>query len=387
MTASSRLLATWNNLVSALQALSWPELVLNLVLTVLAAGGGVLVAITLNLLLRDLLRRLPGRATADKKVRTSRISRVAMGLMRLAIAAAVIVLIGEIWGAPVTLWLTQGVGERVSAGVLRLTILLALTVAAIEVSGFLIGQGVGRAAAGAEDPRRQAQLRTLGPLLIGVARSAILIVAILMALGEIGVKIGPLLAGAGVVGIALGFGAQSLVKDFLTGVFLIVEDIVSVGDIVTIGGSGGLVEQMTLRTIRLRDFDGTLHVFPYGEAQVVHNLTKTFSYYVFDLQVSYGSDIDRALAVMRQVGQEMQADPDFRDKILEAIEVVGVDSLGESGVTLKARIKTQPVQQWTVGREYNRRIKMAFDREGVEIPFPHMTVVLPEGQLDELVRH
>lgn len=387
MTANSRLLATWDNVVSAFQALSWPEFVLNLVLTGLAAAGGVLVAVALNLLLRDLLRRLPGKPTADKKVRTSRMSRMAMGVLRLAIAAAVIVLVGEIWGVPVTAWLTQGVGERVSAGILRLAILMALTVAAIEASGFLLGQAVGRAAAAAEEPRRQAQLRTLGPLLIGVTRSAILIVAVLMALGEIGVKIGPLLAGAGVVGIALGFGAQSLVKDFLTGVFLIVEDIVSVGDIVTIGGSGGLVEQMTLRTIRLRDFDGALHVFPYGEAQVVHNLTKTFSYYVFDLQISYGSDIDRALAVMKQVGQEMQAEPDFRDKILEAIEVVGVDSLGDSGVALKARIKTKPIQQWTVGREYNRRIKMAFDREGVEIPFPHMKVVLPEGQLDELVRH
>jgi len=208
-----------------------------------------------------------------------------------------------------------------------------------------------------------------------------------MGLSEVGVQIGPLLAGAGVVGIAVGFGAQTLVKDFLTGLFLIAEDIVSVGDIVRIGDSGGLVEEMTLRTIRLRDFDGALHVFPYGEAQVVHNLTKTFSYSVFDLQISYGSSIDAALRLMREVGEEMRLDPGFSDKILEPIEVVGVDNLADSGVVLKARIKTRPLEQWTVGREYNRRIKHAFDAAGVEIPFPHMKVVLPEGQISELARH
>ncbi|RRN63574.1 mechanosensitive ion channel family protein [Caulobacter sp. 602-1] len=177
-----------------------------------------------------------------------------------------------------------------------------------------------------------------------------------------------------------------MVKDFLTGIFLIVEDIVSVGDIIRIGDSGGLVEQMTLRTIRLRDFDGTVHVFPYSEAQVLHNLTKSFSYYVFDLQVSYRSDLDAALAIMKRVGARLKSDPDFADKILEPIEVVGVDSLADSGVVLKARIKTRPLQQWNVGREYNRRIKLAFDEAGVEIPFPHLQVVLPERQVAELAR-
>jgi small conductance mechanosensitive channel len=387
MTASSRLLSAWHSTAAALQALSGPELVLNLLFTGLVVAGGGLMVVAFPVLVRNLARRLPGLATADKMVRTRRMLRLATALLRAGAIAGVLILVGEIWGAPMTLWLTHGLGERFSTSLVRLAILAFLAAAATEISGFLIGQGVGRAASAAEEPRRKAQLRTLGPLLVGVARSAILIVAVLMALGEVGVKIGPLLAGAGVVGIALGFGAQSLVKDLLTGVFLIVEDIVTVGDIVQIGGSGGLVEQMTLRTIRLRDFDGTLHVFPYGEAQVVHNLTKTYSYYVFDLQISYGSDIDRALAVMRQVGHDLQQDPQYRDKILEPIEVVGVDSLADSGVALKARIKTQPIQQWTVGREYNRRIKMAFDQAGVEIPFPHMKVVLPEGQLHELVRH
>ena len=215
-------------------------------------------------------------------------------------------------------------------------------------------------------------------MLKATAHAAIAVTASLMLLAEAGLKIGPLLAGAGIVGVALGFGAQTLVRDLLTGFSLIVEDIVSVGDIVRIGESGGLVESMSLRTIRLRDFDGTLHVFPYGEAQVVHNLTKAFSYYVFDLQISYGSDIEKALRIMAATGDALKADARFADKILEPIEVVGVDALGESGVTLKARIKTRPLAQWDVGREYNKRIKQAFDREDIQIPYPHMRLVFPE---------
>jgi small conductance mechanosensitive channel len=176
----------------------------------------------------------------------------------------------------------------------------------------------------------------------------------------------------------VGFGAQTVVKDMLTGIFLIAEDIVSVGDVVQIAGFGGLVEQMTLRTIRLRDFDGTLHVFPYGEAQVIHNLTKTYSYYVFDLRVAYESDVDRALEVIRETGDGLRKDPAFAPKILDRIEVVGVDKLAENGLVLKARIKTLPLEQWTVGREYNRRIKLAFDRAGISIPYPHVQLVMPE---------
>jgi small conductance mechanosensitive channel len=160
---------------------------------------------------------------------------------------------------------------------------------------------------------------------------------------------------------------------------MVVEDVVSVGDVARIGGFGGTVEQMTLRTIRLRDFDGTLHVFPYSEAQVLHNLTKSFSFYVFDLQVSYESDIDRALEVIRETGAELRADPAFKKKITDPLEVFGVDSLGDSGVVLKARFKTVPMSRWEVGREFNRRIKLAFDREGIEIPYPHMKMVLPDG--------
>lgn len=338
-------------------------------------------------LLKRLARRIPGPATAEKTVRVARVVRLARWVVRTIVVFAAALVIAGVWGVSLRAWITQGLGEQLTTGVFRLGLVLVIAVAAFELASFAIEHVIGRISAGATDRRRKAQLTTLAPLLRGLVQTAIVLAATLMALGELGVQIGPLLAGAGVVGIAIGFGAQSVVKDVLTGAFLIFEDIVSVGDVVKIGDSGGLVEQMTLRTIRLRDFDGTLHVFPYGEAQVVHNLTKSFSFYVFDLQVSYSSDIDRALLMMRRVGDGMQQDPAFADKILEPIEVVGVDGLGESGVVLKARIKTQPLQQWAVGREYNRRIKLAFDEEGIEIPFPHMKVVLPDGQLSELARH
>jgi small conductance mechanosensitive channel len=324
------------------------------------------------------MRRVPGGADADKHVRTGRIVRFARVVASVALVAASALLIARVWGLDLLSWLAAGPGQRLAAGAMRVGVLLVLGFAAFELVGFLVGRLLGRLVRGASDRRRTAQLKTLGPLIGSFARGVVLVLFAMMLLSEAGLKIGPLLAGAGVVGVAVGFGAQTVVKDLLTGVFLVAEDIVSVGDIVTISGSGGLVEAMTLRTIRLRDFDGTLHVFPYSEAQVIHNLTKTFSYYVFDLQISYESDVDHAIVVMRETANQLGHEPEYAEKILEPIEVVGVDNLAANGVALKARIKTRPMEQWTVGREYNRRIKLAFDREGIEIPYPHMKVVLPD---------
>jgi small conductance mechanosensitive channel len=384
MTASERILAALQGLLAHFSALSPIAWLVNFALTfavIAIAWAAGRLARRLTLLGAH---RLPGPADAEKTVRTHRLARLAGWCVQAISSLAAVLIIADIWSFNLLAWTASPTGGRILAGLLRLALLLIAAVGAFELIGLAIARTMGGFADRAEEPRRRAQLSTLAPLLCGIAQTAIVIVATLMALSELGVKIGPLLAGAGVVGVALGFGAQTLVKDFLTGIFLIVEDIVSVGDIVRIGDSGGLVEQMTLRTIRLRDFDGTVHVFPYSEAQVLHNLTKTFSYYVFNLQVSYDSDIDSALAIMKRVGAQLQANPDFADKILEPIEVVGVDNLADSGVVLKARIKTLPVQQWSVGREYNRRIKLAFDEAGIEIPFPHMKIIMPEQQVAEL---
>jgi small conductance mechanosensitive channel len=384
MTASERLANAWMTAWAALSGLSLSEVALNIGLTAAILGAAWVVARLAGRFFRGLSHHVPGAPTADKMVRTSRLGRLLLLVVRAGLVVVALALVASVWGLDVPAWAATDPGRRYAGAVLRLVLVLTGAAVAVEAAGFVIGRAMERMASGSPDMRRQAQLRTLNPLLKGAAQSGIVVVAALTALGEIGVEVGPLLAGAGVVGIALGFGAQTLVKDLLTGVFLIIEDIVSVGDIVKITDSAGVVEAMTLRTIRLRDLDGTLHVFPYGEAQVVHNMTKTFSFYVFNLRVSYASDIERAFRIMREVGQNLQRDRDFADKILEPLEILGVDSLGENGVVLKARFKTLPAHQWAIGREYNRRIKQAFDRAGVEIPLPHMKVVLPEGQLSEL---
>lgn len=381
VTASENIIQAVSNLWLHLTALEPLELGVNIGLSLLivAAAAGISQAARFGL--RRAAQALPGPSDAEKHVRTRRVARLTWTVFQAVLTVAAIFGVAGVWGFDIAAWLSRGVGEQVFQSSLRIAVILILAFAAIELSGLLIHRLLGGLAKDATDLRRAGQINTLAPVLRGVSQTAIVIIGAMMLLSETGVKIGPLLAGAGVVGVAIGFGAQTLVKDFLTGIFLIAEDIVAVGDIVRIGDSGGLVEEMTVRTIRLRDFDGTLHVFPYSEAQVIHNLTKTFSCYVFNLQISYGSDIDRALQIMEAVGAEMLKDPDYADKILEPLEVVGVDALGDSGVVLKARIKTAPIQQWTVGREYNRRIKLAFDAEGIEIPFPHVKLVLP-GQDD-----
>ncbi|MBL8544278.1 MAG: mechanosensitive ion channel family protein [Hyphomonadaceae bacterium] len=275
-------------------------------------------------------------------------------------------------------WILYVWGFDVRAGALgqvlgviwRAGIIIILAVAALEISTFVITRGLHRGARHARDVRRAAQLRTLAPVLKAMAQSLIILIATMMTLSQFGVEIAPLIAGAGIIGLAIGFGAQTLVKDFLTGIFMILEDTVSIGDVVTIGNYGGVVEDMSLRTIKLRDFDGTLHIFPFSEAQVIHNKTKSFSYAVFDLSVTYSADIGRALQVMRETGEQLAEDEGFSQAIVAPIEIVGVDRLADSGVILKGRFKTMPGQQWTVQREYLRRIKQAFDENSIFMPTP-----------------
>lgn len=334
----------------------------------------------LRFLLRWTARLLSPRTEKDGKhgkVARRKVGGWTMGIARFVAALVSAGAILYVWGFDVR----GGALGQVLALAARIGIIVVFAAAVSEISGYSISRILQSRARKADDLRHAAQMRTLGPVIVGVVHILIGTIALMMVLSEIGLDVGPMIAGAGIIGIALGFGAQTLVKDFLTGIFLIVEDIVSVGDIVRIGNHGGLVEDMTLRTIRLRDFDGTLHIFPYGEAQVIHNLTKTFSFYVFNLSVAYSADINRAIELMKEVGDEVRRLDQFKDDIIEPIEVVGVDRLADSGVTLKARIKTKPAKQWAVGREYLKRIKMAFDANGIEIPFPHLKLVPPDSPI------
>lgn len=210
-----------------------------------------------------------------------------------------------------------------------------------------------------------------------VRQAAVILVWVLMALmilREIGVEIAPILASAGIVGLAVGFGAQNLVRDLITGFFMIMENQIRVGDIVVVNGTRGLVEQINLRTIVLRDASGVVHVFPNGTIGTLANETREWSAFVFDIGVSYREDTDRVVDVMRQTGRDLRQDPSFGENMLEDIEIFGVDQFGESAVQIKGRLKTMPGKQKEVGREYLRRLKKEFDRTGISIPFPHRSL-------------
>lgn len=223
---------------------------------------------------------------------------------------------------------------------------------------------------------RAKRARTLGSLVRNVASALIVGIAVLMVLRELGVDVAPVLAGAGVAGLAIGFGAQTLVRDIISGFFIILEDQVRVGDAAAINGQGGLVEAINLRTIVLRDSEGTVHVFPNGAINTLANRSKDFSYYVIDLGISYREDPDRVTQALREIGAGMQADDKYGPMILAPIEVFGVNAFGEWAVQLQFRIKTVPQKQWEVGRELRARILKMFEERGIEIPFPERVVTM-----------
>lgn len=198
--------------------------------------------------------------------------------------------------------------------------------------------------------------------------------SLVMILGELGIEIGPILAAAGVVGLAIGFGAQSLVKDIITGFFILLENQIRVGDVVQIAGKAGLVEKVNLRMTVLRDLTGTVHYVRNGEIQIVSNMTKDYSCYVFDIGVAYRENIEEVIDIIKEVDEEMRADPEFKDEILEPMEVFGLDAFGDSAIIVKARYKTRPIKQWHVARGFNLRLKKKFDEKDIEIPFPHLTM-------------
>lgn len=193
-------------------------------------------------------------------------------------------------------------------------------------------------------------------------------------LKKLGVDIGPILAGAGILGLAVGFGAQELVRDYISGFFMLLENQIRIGDVAIINGTGGLVESIDLRTTTLRDFSGTTHIFQNGKINTISNMSMKWSAMTFDIGVAYKENVDEVIKIMKQVGEDLANDEDFKDLLYDKLEVFGVDKFADSAVIIKARIKTQPIQQWAVGREYRKRLKEAFDKHGIEIPFPHTTV-------------
>lgn len=225
-----------------------------------------------------------------------------------------------------------------------------------------------------DDQEVAKRAETLGRVLRYVVAVVVGLVAFTLVLGEMGVSVAPILGAAGVVGLAVGFGAQSLVKDYFTGLFILLENQIRVGDVVDVGAHAGLVESVTLRHVQLRDIEGRVHFVPNGQIASVINLSRGHAYALIDVGVAYREELERVMALMRGVGASLAADPEFADRILEPMELLGVERWDNSAVVLRCRFKCKPLQQWGIRRAYLLRLKQAFDTAGVEIPFPHVTV-------------
>jgi small conductance mechanosensitive channel len=225
---------------------------------------------------------------------------------------------------------------------------------------------------------REQQAITLSNVLGKAGKVAILTIAFIMLLKEAGVEVGPLIAGAGIAGVAIGFGAQNLIKDVIAGFFLLSEGKIRLGDVISIEGKSGVVEEISLRTIVLRNLDGVIHVIPHGMVGTISNMTTKWSAALIDVGIAYNEDVDRVIEVMKDAGTQLMSDPSFEDKIIEPVEIFGIDSFGESSIILKARIKTLPMHQWAVAREYRKRLKKAFDEKGIEIPYPHRKLFIQD---------
>lgn len=277
--------------------------------------------------------------------------------------------------------LAASAATAVASAALR--ILLALVVGSVAVRFLRVGRrrleetliAVGEKTEMVRGAARK-RVSTLTGLLFTLSLVAVWAIVAVIVLDQIGLDIAPILAGAGIVGLAVGFGAQNLVRDLIGGFFLVLEDQVRVGDVAVVNGTGGLVEAITFRTIVLRDLAGVVHVVPNGAIITLANMTKDWSGYVIDVGVAYKEDTDRVVEIMAEVADELRQDARYGSFILEPIEIFGVDDFKESEVTIKARLKTLPIQQWTVGREYRRRLKKAFDARGIEIPFPHRSLYM-----------
>ncbi len=317
----------------------------------------------------DLDQRFPGLEN-----RANRYLPIARTMSSVLIAIIAVVAICEAWGVDVLAALGTEAGAALLARIGRIGIVAVAAILVWEFASAFIARFLRAEEEEGATLVRSARTRTLLPLAQSALTIVILTVATLTILSELGLDIAPLLAGAGVIGLAIGFGAQTLVKDVITGMFILLEDAISVGDVVDVAGHSGVVEAVNIRSVRLRDLSGSVHTVPFSTIDSVKNLTKDFSYYLLDVGVAYRENTDHVITLLREIDEEMRADPEMADDILGPLEVLGLDRFDDSAVVVRARIKTNPLSQWRIGREFNRRMKFLFDKHNIEIPFPHQTI-------------
>jgi small conductance mechanosensitive channel len=265
---------------------------------------------------------------------------------------------------------------------LRIALFVALGWLVLSVLERMLRQLYGRMPWRKRDADSEQRAETLVRVTRYVVSAAVVVVVALLVLGELGVSIAPLLATAGVAGVALGFGAQSLVKDWLNGFFLLLEDQIRQGDVVEIAGKGGLVEEVTLRYVRLRDYEGAVHFVPAGSIATVTNRSRGYAYAVVDLRLGYRADVERVFALLRETSRAMRADPVIGPRILEDIEIAGVDELGDARMTVKCRFKVRSLEQWAVRRDFLRRLQARFEAEGFDVPLVQFVLYSAERDAD-----
>lgn len=299
-------------------------------------------------------------------------------LVHTFISIAAIIAVTQLWGLGTLEWLASNLlAQRMISALTTIILTAAFAIGVWEAANAGIQQHLSKLQRDAQTAR-SARLRTLLPMLRTALLIAMLTVMGLVVLSEIGVNIAPLLAGAGVLGIAIGFGSQKLVQDVITGLFLLLENTMQVGDVVTLGGLTGVVEYLSIRTIRLRAEDGSVHVIPFSAVTTVTNMTRDFAHAVIEAQVAYKDDYDQVVEVLRGIVAQMRTEPRWQGEIRDDLEVMGLQRFADSAVVIKCRIRCGPFGRWAVMREFNRRMKMRFDEEGIEIPFPHQKMIIDD---------
>lgn len=261
-----------------------------------------------------------------------------------------------------------------TAHAIKIVIILAVAFVADKIGKKFVDKTIKKAVRDSDSEGKRKREHTLIDIFSSILKVVVWLVALMMILPEFGIDVGPILAGAGVLGIAIGFGAQYMIRDFLAGFFIILENQYSIGDWVSIGKVSGEVERITLRKTVLRDRDGAEHHIPNGEIKQSSNFAKGFGNLNLYVKVSYKEDLERVTNILNKVGNEVAEDSEWKKKILEAPQVLGVDDFADSAIVLRIWGKTKSLEQWSLARELRKRIKIAFDKEGVEIPLPQMSV-------------
>jgi small conductance mechanosensitive channel len=303
--------------------------------------------------------------------KTNRYILITKKVIRIIFVVISLGVIAQIWGIPISGVIASKTGTTIILRALAILITIGVVVSIIETSQFTREYLLKR-------KKVTQKQKTLVPMISTAVKITAGFIGGIVILDRLGVNTTPILAGAGIVGLAVGFGSQTLVKDLINGLFILFEESVRVGDYAVLGKDGGIVESVGLRTVRLRDVEGNVHVIPNSTIDALTNMSKDFSRSVLDVGVAYRENVDEVIKIIEEIGEGMRNDPQIGKDILEPIEIFGLQQFDDSAVVIRARLTTKPLKQWGLKREFNRRVKNIFDERGIEIPFPHRTIYMGE---------